>query len=251
MRKKFRIKNTIKANLSRVNPQITQQFTAFIRERAKNGIYRVKVKVGNKVIPIDVFPTVFPPQSAYSASSQSIFKSFGDLNGLDVADIGCGSGIESIMAVMSGAKHVDAVDINQRAVDCSRHNIKMNSLQDRINVFYSDLFKNFPKKKCNLIIANLPIVNFDAGQDIISVALYDSGFKLHKRLFVEAKNFLAEDGIIIFSHANLQSAQTANPDYDFQMLEKMIIKSGYEIFRKTEREDLDYTWINYKIKLKK
>ncbi|MBU0637075.1 methyltransferase [Patescibacteria group bacterium] len=234
-----------------INPEITRNFVDFIKEKSEAGPYRVEVKVGDKVIPIDVFPTVFPPRSDYSVSSKSVFETFGNLQGLEVADIGSGSGIESIVAAMAGANHVDAADINQQAVDCSKHNVEMNGLQNTIEVFYSDLFQNFPEKKYDLIIANLPIVNFDAGDSPINQALYDKGFEIHKRLFRDAKKNLIENGIIIFTHANLQSAKTASPDYDFIILEKLIDDYGYKITEKAERKDLGYKWINYKIALKR
>ena len=234
-----------------INPELTRNFVDFIKQKSETGLYRVEVKVGDKVIPIDVFPTVFPPKSDYSASSKFLFETFSNLQGLQVADIGSGSGIESIVAVMAGANHVDAADINQQAVDCSKHNVEINGLQNSIEVFYSDLFQNFPKKKYDLIVTNLPIVNFYAGDNSINNSLYDKDLAIHKRFFLEAKDFLTENGIITFTHANLQSAKMANPDYDFMVLEKLIDECGYEIAEKEEREDLSYKWINYKIKLRK
>jgi methylase of polypeptide subunit release factors len=234
-----------------INPEITRKFVEFLKGKSESGPYRVEVKVGDKIVPIDVFPTVFTPRSDYSVSSKSVFETFGNLKGLEVADIGSGSGIESIVAIMAGASHVDAADINQQAVDCSKHNVELNGLQGKIEVIHSDLFRNFPKKKYDLIIANLPIVNFDAGDGPINQALYDNGFKIHKRLFTYAKEFLTENGIITFTHANLQSAKTAKPEYDFTVLEKLIAKCGYEIIEKAAREDLGYKWINYKITIKK
>lgn len=234
-----------------VNPEITRNFVDFIKKQSEKGVYRIEVKIGDKIVPIDVYPTVFPPRSDYSVSSKSVFEAFGNLERLEVADIGAGSGIESIVAMMAGAKHVDAADINQQAVKCSKHNIELNGLQESIEVFYSDLFQNFPKKKYDLIIANLPIVNFDAGGNPINNALYDKGFEIHKRLFAQAKEFLADNGILTFTHANLQSAKTPNPDYDFVVLEKLIDECGYEVAERAEREDLSYKWINYKIKLRK
>lgn len=123
-----------------INPEITKNFIAFIKDKSEKGTYRVKVNIGDKVVPIDVYPTVFPPKSDYSVSSRSVFEAFGDLQGLDIADIGSGSGIESIIAIMAGAKHVDVADINIQAVECTKHNTEINGLQDRIKVFYSDLF---------------------------------------------------------------------------------------------------------------
>lgn len=243
--------NMERENSENINPEITKNFITFIKEKADSGIYRVEVRVGEKVVPIDIYPTVFPPKSDYSVSSKSVFDALGDLQGLEVADVGSGSGIESIVAILAGAEHVDASDINLQAVECSRHNAGINDLQDRINVFYSDLFSNFPKKRYDLIIANLPIVNFDAGEDPINQALYDKDFETRKRLFEEAKEFLTGNGIITFTYANLQSAKTENHDYDFEVLEKLIAEYGYNVVDKVEREDLGYKWVNYKIKLKK
>ena len=234
-----------------INPEITKNFVGFIKEKSESGIYRVEVKVGDKIVPIDVFPTVFPPQSDYSASSKSLFETFKNLDGAKVADVGSGSGVESIIAIMAGANHVDAGDINQQAVNCSRHNAEINGLKEKIEVFYSNLFQEFPKKKYNLIIANLPIVDFGAEKDNINASLYDKDLEIHRKFFAEAKNYLAEDGVILIPHANLQSAKTSNPNYDFQILEQLIGESGFEVVGKSERKDLGYEWINYKIKLKK
>ena len=233
-----------------INPELTRNFVNFIKEKSEAGPYRVEVGVGDKVALIDVFPTVFPPRSDYSVSSKSVFEAFGNLQGLEVADIGSGSGIESIVAIMAGAKHVDATDINLQAVDCTKHNVEINGLRESIEVFYSDLFQNLPRKKYDLIIANLPIVNFDEADDPINNALYDRGFEIHKRLFVEAKEFLTENGTITFTHANLQSAKTDNPDYDFGFLEKLIDEFGYKVVKTTRREELGYIWINYSIMVK-
>lgn len=232
-----------------INPKLTKDFLGFIKEKAKLGQYRVVVAIGEKNVPIDVFPMVFPPRSDYSVSSKSVFETLGKLQGLEVADIGSGSGVESIAAAIAGAKHVDAADIDQHAVDCSKHNVGINGLQGSIDVFCSDLFQNFPRKKYDLIIANLPIVNFDAGDDAINKALYDKGLETHKRLFVEAKEFLAENGTITFTHANLQSAGTDNPDYDFDVLERLIDESGYKVLKTIRKEELGCVWINYSIML--
>ncbi len=234
-----------------VNPRITQEFVNFIKSKAESGEYRVNVKVGDRVVPIDVFPSVFPPKSDYSVSSRSVFEAFGDLSGKEVADIGCGSGIESIVAKLAGAVHVDASDVNYQAVECAKHNARINGLEDSINVFSSDLLQGFPQKKYDLIIANLPIVNFSAEKNDINNALYDEGYQLHKRLFEEAKDFLAEGGELTFTHANLQSAETMDADADFQEMEKMIGEYGYEVSEKISNESMGFKWVNYKIRLKK
>jgi methylase of polypeptide subunit release factors len=236
-------------NKQKINPQITQDFYEDIIKNKKKGLYRIKVQIGSISIPIDVYPGVFPPKSNYSISSELVFGVFGDLTSLKVADIGSGSGIEAIVAILSGAVHVDAVDINPVAVECTRHNVELNNLNHKISVYNSDLFASLPENKYDLIIANLPIVDFNPGQesDVIK-ALYDPDLKLHKRLFIESTKFLSEEGYITFSHANLQSRDTNNPNKDFEILENLIIKYGYQIISKKEQDNIGYKWISYKIK---
>lgn len=241
-------KASIKGAPEDINPQLTKDFVSFMKRKSTSKNYQVKVKIGDQDIPVEVFSTVFPPRSDYSVSSRSVFETFGNLKGLEVADIGSGSGIESIVAVLAGAKHVDAADINKQAVSCSKYNVKANNLQNKIKVFYSDIFKNFPKKKYDLVIANLPIVNFKAKDNTINGALYDNNFEIHKRLFLEARKFLTKKGLITFTHANLQSGGTSEKNYDFKVLEELINDYGYKIVEKKERKDLGYSWINYKIK---
>lgn len=234
-----------------INPRITQDFVTAIEKRAEQGAYKAEVTVGDRSIPIDVYPKVFPPRSDYSVSSRSVYETFGKLDGLQVADIGCGSGIESIVAAMAGAKQVDATDINEAAVECARHNAALNEVGDKIAIYHGDLLSALPKQKYDLIIANLPIVDFQPERPTgVTAALYDPGLQLHRRLLSEAKGYLAPDGVITFTHANLQSGKTDTPERDFQVLEQLIAESGYEIVERTAREDLGYRWVNYKIKLK-
>jgi methylase of polypeptide subunit release factors len=232
----------------KINPEHTKHFSSFLKKKSTEGIYRTKINFEDNTILVDVFPTVFPPD--HSPSSKSIFETFGDLKGSNVADVGCGTGIQSIIASLAGAVHVDSSDINPQAVECAGHNALLNGLQDKITVFLSNLFSNFPNKKYNLIIANLPFVNFDAGNDFIDQALYDNDFTLHKRFFVEAKTFLSNNGIIYLPHANLQSAHTLEPRHDFEIIEKMIDDYGYQVIERHERSEDGFVWINYKIKLK-
>lgn len=234
----------------RINPELTKNFVKDSLEKAERGVYRVNVKIGDKNIPIDVYPEVFPPKSNYSVSSRSVYEAFGNLQGMSIADVGTGTGIESIVAILAGADHVDATDINNTAVECTKHNIDQNGLKDKISVFQGDLFFALPlDKKYDLIIANLPIVNFKPENESgITRALYDPDFSLHKRLLIEGRRYLSEDGHITFTHANLQSAITDKPESDFDDIEKIITENSYQIVERKKSETLGYSWINYKIR---
>ncbi|MBT8433440.1 MAG: 50S ribosomal protein L11 methyltransferase [Gammaproteobacteria bacterium] len=51
-----------------------------------------------------------------------------DVDGSQVIDFGCGSGILAIAAIKLGAKHVTAVDIDEQALVACRSNMKVNAI---------------------------------------------------------------------------------------------------------------------------
>ncbi len=54
-----------------------------------------------------------------------------DLAGKSVLDVGCGSGILGLCALLLGAKSAELVDIDQQATDIAHHNAQINGLQDK------------------------------------------------------------------------------------------------------------------------
>jgi len=70
-----------------------------------------------------------------------------------VLDVGTGSGILSIAAVKLGARHVVGIDIDQRAIDNARRNIRLNGLRGRIrmrNAAISQIREQF-----DVVVANI------------------------------------------------------------------------------------------------
>ncbi len=72
-----------------------------------------------------------------------------------VLDVGTGSGILSIAAVKLGARHVVGIDIDQRAIDNARRNIRLNGLRGRIrmrNAAISQIAEQF-----DVVVANIDV----------------------------------------------------------------------------------------------
>lgn len=60
--------------------------------------------------------------------------------GMEVLDMGCGSGILSIASILLGAKKVTGVDIDENAVRIAKENAALNNIfEDKFNVFFGDV----------------------------------------------------------------------------------------------------------------
>ena len=58
---------------------------------------------------------------------------------VEIADIGCGSGILSLVAAKLGAERVYAVDTDELAVEATTFNIRQNDVEDRVEIYRGSL----------------------------------------------------------------------------------------------------------------
>lgn len=76
--------------------------------------------------------------------------------GLSVLDLGCGSGILAIGAVLLGAAHVTAVDIDPVAADITRENAEANGVADRITAMHGSLESvRTSARRFDVLLANI------------------------------------------------------------------------------------------------
>lgn len=74
------------------------------------------------------------------------------LNGANVMDFGCGSGILSVAALKLGASEVIAIDHDPQALEATRCNGEKNNVLDRLRVFHS---ASVPAVEVDFILANI------------------------------------------------------------------------------------------------
>lgn len=76
-----------------------------------------------------------------------------DLDNLRVIDFGCGSGILAIAAIKLGARHVEAIDIDEQALSACKSNMKTNAIDaQQIKV---SLPANAGSASVDLLLANI------------------------------------------------------------------------------------------------
>lgn len=71
-----------------------------------------------------------------------------------VLDVGCGSGILGIAAILLGAESGVGVDIDEVAVRTTKHNAELNSVDDRLQSIYGS-FTEHVEGKFDLVLANI------------------------------------------------------------------------------------------------
>ncbi len=221
--------------MNKNNPKISQRFLREIKNQ------KTKV-ITIEGIKIKTCKNVFPPRSNFSRSSEKLHVIFNDLKGLLVLDVGTGTGVQAIQAVLRGAQKVIGLDINPSAVSCAKENVILNNLGSKVTILKSDLFVALKVgEKFDVMIANLPVSDFPI-VGIVESSLYDPGFKLHKRFFGKVGNYLTENGVIIMTHVNFKGEK------DFDEFENMLGEYGYIVDKYIEIEDLGYLWRMYRIK---
>ena len=109
-----------------------------------------------------------------------------------VIDIGSGSGILSMAAVLLGAEKATGVDLDPVAVRVALENVELNNLQDKIEILHGNL-TDVIREKADIVVANIMadiilIRHEDVREFIKDDGLFiTSGIIQEKRAAVEAR----------------------------------------------------------------
>src|SRR3989338_7344735 len=144
-----------------------------------------------KDIVIEVPENVYYPREDTELFAKNIEKTA--LNDKNALEIGCGSGILSIIMAKNGAI-TTSVDINSDAVEITKTNAEKNNV--KINVVESDLFENI-EGVFDIIIFNPPYLPTESEERDITYSGGISGRETIERFIAESKNHVKKDGIIL------------------------------------------------------
>ena len=133
-----------------------------------------------------------------------------------ILDIGTGSAcIPIACAYAFPDAMLDAVDIDNHALEVAKKNIELHDLKDRIALYQSDLFDDLPMCQYDIIISNPPYVS-DAEMQTLppeythepshALEAENNGLAIVDRILKQAQQYLSEDGILIVEVGNSMEA---------------------------------------------
>ena len=120
--------------------------------------------------------------------------------GDEIFDIGCGSGILAIASLKLGAKRALAIDIDEKCIDASRENAKLNDVEDKMEIKKGNLL-DVVKGRADLIVSNIiaeiivdEIKNLKNHMDKDGIFITSGIIKERRQIVMDA---LAENGFEI------------------------------------------------------
>jgi ribosomal protein L3 glutamine methyltransferase len=130
----------------------------------------------------------------------------------NVLELCTGSGCLAIMLADAFPNSVvDAVDISKDALAVAERNIRDYKLEGRVNPIESDLYKNVPFKKYDLIVTNPPYVNAESMKKLppeylrepqIALAGGADGMDLVRKIVAGAAERLTPQGVLVVEIGN-------------------------------------------------
>ncbi|HEY6568230.1 MAG TPA: class I SAM-dependent methyltransferase [Actinomycetota bacterium] len=188
-----------------------------IAEWHERAYERAKAELGSGVAmdyldhTLVIPPGVFPPSGTMLGE-----RVLAEVRRADrVLDMGTGSGVHAILAA-SVAEDVVAVDINPTALDAARFNAILNGVQDRIQVFESDLFEHV-EGRFDLIVFDPPFRWF-APRDLLEAAMTDENYAAMTGFFAAARDYLNDEARMIINFGS---------SGDLAYLESLIDAQGF------------------------
>ena len=164
-----------------------------------------------------ILKSVFHPAFFGSSKVFAGFLKQQPLAGKKLLEVGCGSGLLSLVAAKSGAG-VTAVDINPTAIACSRANAQNNHL--RIEVVHSDIFQNLQQEAYDIIIVNPPFFEGQAKEDSSYAWYCGPDFYFFNTFFRELPNYTEPHSkvwMILSEVCDLKPIKAIAAEHNYQM----------------------------------
>ncbi|KHT12985.1 SAM-dependent methyltransferase [Pectobacterium brasiliense] len=165
-----------------------------------------------------------------------------------ILDLCTGSGCIAIACAQAFPEaEVDAVDISSEALAVTEQNIQQHGLEYRVTPIRSDLFRDLPAIRYDLIVTNPPYVDEEDMSDLpqefrfepeLGLVAGNDGLDLVRRILACAPDYLSDDGVLICEVGNsMVHLIDQYPDIPFTWLE--FDNGGDGVFMLTQSQLVD------------
>lgn len=167
---------------------------------------------------------------------------------LRIMDLCTGSGCIAIACAHAFPDaEVDAIDISTDALQVAEQNIQDHGMEQQVFPIRSDLFRDLPKEKYDLIVSNPPYVDQEDMNSLpkefkhepeLGLAAGTDGLKLVRRILANAAGYLTDNGILICEVGNSMVHMMNQYDHiPFTWLE--FENGGHGVFMLTRQQLVD------------
>lgn len=162
-----------------------------------------------------------------------------------ILDLCTGSGCIAIAAAMAFPEaNVDAVDIDEKALEVAQLNIERFGLEESVKAIRSDLFENLQGKQYDIIVSNPPYVGQSEYNALPAeynhepqkaLLCQQDGLEIVRRILAKAAEYLTSTGILVVEVGFSQELlETQYPDVPFTWLQ--FERGGEGVFLLTAEE---------------
>jgi ribosomal protein L3 glutamine methyltransferase len=191
---------------------------------------------------------VLVPRSPIAELIETQFEPFLQQAPTRIMDLCTGSGCIGIACAHAFPDaEVDLVDISIDALAVAEQNIHDHGLEQQVIPLRSDLLRDVPKDKYDLIVTNPPYVDQEDMDNLpeefrhepeLGLAAGTDGLKLVRRILANAPDYLKDDGILICEVGNsMVHMEQQYPNIPFTWIE--FSNGGHGVFMMTRQQLLD------------